>query len=249
VILLALRDPHWYIRELAIKALYDLLTDENRTDIKKRLQDIAKNDAKATVRADALECLLTNFSDDAALYETYKTALSDRSYAVIGAGLSGIVQLDPKEGLTLAKKFENEKSSRLLLIIAGIYASSGTDENNDFFLNIAPKFRGYAAIGYAGYYTTFLKKHGSDESINKSLEVFQSIAKNEPVKWVKYYGMRSINDLIKMYQDREEKLSMKIRDLKETNSDATGLKKLEDDLAQAKAQREKLTGIYNDLIK
>jgi aminopeptidase N len=249
VILLALKDPHWYIREMAIRALNDLLTDENRAEIKKQLQQIAKNDPKATVRADALESLNTNFKGDASLYETFKTALTDKAYSVIGAGLTGIVQIDPKEGMALAKQFENEKSNSITLIVAGIYATNGTDENNDFFLRIASKFRGYAAIGYAGYYTTFLKQHASDESIDRSIPVFQNISKNESVKWVKYYGQRSINELIKMYQERIEKLEVKINDLKQTNADATGLKKLETDLEKAKSQRDKLTGIYNDLIK
>jgi aminopeptidase N len=249
IILLALKDPHWYIREMAIKALNDMMTDENKPDIKKRLQDLAKNDPKANVRADALESLNANFKGDASLYDTYKLALSDKAYSVVGQGLTGIVQIDPREGLSLAKQLENEKSTSIMLIIAGIYANNGSDENNDFFLRVAPKFRSYAAIGFAGYYTTFLKQHGSDESINKSLEVFENISKNETVKWVRYYGQRSINELIKMYQEREEKLTQKINDLKQTNSDATGLKKLEDDLNQARAQREKLTGIYNDLIK
>jgi hypothetical protein len=52
-----------------------------------------------------------------------------------------------------------------------------------------------------------------------------------------------------MYQDREDKTVTKINDLKQTNADATGLQKLEDELVKIRAEKEKLTKVYNDLVK
>ena len=251
ILRLAIADKFWYIRSTAIHSLGQIMTKANayRTEIRMKMQDIAKNDPKATVRADALEFLNQNFKGDASLKDTYMTALNDKAYSVIGQGLSGVVQLDEKKGIQLAKNYENEKSNSIMLIIAGIYAAHGSDANNDFFISIAPKFRGFAAIGYTGYYTAFLKNFGSDESINKSIPVFQNIAKTETSKWVKYYGQKSINDLIKMYQERKEKTQEKINDLRSTNNDATGLKKLEEDLARINSQLEKLTTAYNEIVK
>ncbi len=249
VALLALKDPHWYIRELGIRGLGEMLNESNRADIKTKMQDLAKNDPKAGVRTDALEFLNTNYKGDAGLMETFKNALTDKSYGVMGQGLSGIVALDPKQGLLMAKQYENEKSNLLLLNIAGIYANNGSDENNEFFLKIAPRFKSFSAIGFAGAYVNFLKEHGSDESVNSSIPVFQNISKNESSKWVKYYGQKSINDLIKMYQEREEKTNAKLNELKSTNSDAVGIKKLMSDLEKIKAQEEKLGTVYNELIK
>ena len=249
VIMLGMKDPHWNIREIAVRSIGDVLNDNNRADVKQKLIDLSKNDPKASVRSAALEMLTANFKNDPSLGDVYKAALNDKAYSVIGQGLSGFMNIDPKEGMKLAKNYENEKSSNLLLIIAGLYATYGSDENNDFFLKIAPRYHSFSAIGFASYYTTFLKRYGSDESIDRSIPVFQRIATTESSKWVKYYGQKSINEFIKMYQDREDKTVTKINDLKQTNADATGLQKLEDELVKIRAEKEKLTKVYNDLVK
>lgn len=249
MILLALKDKHWSLRDMAIRSLADILSETNKNDIKERLQAIAKNDPKATVRADALSFLVNHYKGDVTLTDCFRNALNDRSYEVLGEGLSGITAIDPKEGLKLAKQYEDEKSTSLLLKVASVYASNGSDENNAFFLKVAPKFTGFGSIGFANYYTVFLTQRAGDESINQSISVFENIAKNESSKWVRYYGQKSLNELIKYYQDKIDSLQAKINDLKQTNKDATGLKKLEDDLAQAQAQKEKIVERYNALVK
>ena len=52
-----------------------------------------------------------------------------------------------------------------------------------------------------------------------------------------------------MYQEREDETKKKIDDLKATSKDATGLQKLQEDLVKIQAQKDKLTAIYNSLIK
>jgi hypothetical protein len=98
------------------------------------------------------------------------------------------------------------------------------------------------------HYVRFLEKC-SDETVLKSLPVFERVAKGENSKWVKYFGQKGVNDLVKVYKAREESLQTKIKEMKETNPNATGLSKLENDLVMTRDTREKLSAFYNSLLE
>ena len=55
----------------------------------------------------------------------FKQALKSESYAVQGAALSGIDQLDPAQALQMAKGFEKDNRGALTQAIVGVYAESG----------------------------------------------------------------------------------------------------------------------------
>ena len=246
VILSALTDPFWYIRSEALSYCKELVSTKKEL-LKEMVIHMAKTDPKSSVRADAVE-FLTKHYGDASCLEIFKVAMNDQSYSVIGEGLKGITKVDPKEGMKLAKNLESEKNSRILLSIANLYAENGDDSNNDFFMNIAPQFKGFNNIGYLNTYVSFLKRC-QDETVTKSIPVFENVARNGSSKWVKYFGQKGINDLARHYKDKAEKLQMKIKDVKETNPNATGLTKMESDLKAASEMAEKLSVIYNSLIQ
>jgi aminopeptidase N len=246
-LLRAVNDKFWYLREYAISKLSNIF-EENKVAIKEKLVDLAKSDPQSDVRISALEFLVKNYPGDADLMSLYKYAMTDKSYGVMGVGLSGITKLNPEEGMKLAKGLESEKSTSLLFSIAELYAENGSDANNDFFINSASRFKGFSNIGFVNLYVAFLKRC-SDETVLKSLPVFENIAKNESSKWVRYFGQKGVNDLVKFYQDKEDKLNQKISEIRSTNPNPTGIKKLEEDLANIQLTKEKLSMFYNGLIQ
>lgn len=246
VILSALDDPFWSLRSDAIKFAKDYLTTD-KDMLREKISRIAMNDPKAAVRADAVEFLYKNMPD-ANVLEVFKKAMQDQSYSVIGAGLKGITKVDPKEGMKMAKGLESEKNNQLLLSIASLYAEHGDDSHNEFFQRIAPEFKGFGNIGYLNTYVSFLKRC-SDETVIKSIPVFERVAKNESSKWVRYFGQKGVNDLARYYKDKAETLSGKIKSVKETNPNAPGISKMEADYEAARGMAEKLTVIYNSLIQ
>ncbi len=246
VILAALDDPFWDLRSYAIKKSSDIISYK-RDVIREKMIKMAQSDPESSVRADALEFLSKNFSD-ASLTDVFKTALNDQSYAVLGRALSGLAKINPQEGLKLAAGLENEKSNSVLLTIASVYGEHGSDAQNDFFLRKASSFKGFGNIGFLNIYTQFLKKC-SDETVIKGLPIFEKVAKQEGSKWVRYFGQKGVNDLIKHYRERSDKLKSKIRDVKEANPNATGLAKMEEELKQSDMMVEKLTVVYNGLVQ
>ena len=58
----------------------------------------------------------------------FKQALSSQSYAVQGAALTAISQLDPQQALPLAKGFEKDNKGALTQAIITVYAISGGDD-------------------------------------------------------------------------------------------------------------------------
>lgn len=246
VILSALNDPFWSVRADAISFCKDYISTD-KDFLRGKISQLAKNDPKPKVRAEAVEFLYKNYGDETVL-EVFKSAMQDQSYAVIGAGLKGITKVDPKEGMKMAKSLESEKNNGLLLSIASLYAEYGDDSHNEYFQRIAPEFKGFANIGYLNTYVSFLKRC-SDETVIKSIPVFERVAKNESSKWVRYFGQKGINDLARFYKDKAESLGAKIKSVKETNPNAPGISKMEADHDAAKQMAEKLTVIYNSLIQ
>ena len=65
----------------------------------------------------------------------FKEALKSQSYAVQGAALAAINQLDPAQALTLAKGFEKDNEGALTTSIITIYGTSGGDEQWPYVYN------------------------------------------------------------------------------------------------------------------
>jgi len=228
----ALTDKFWKIRESAIRMLDGKL--ENNEADKQILTGIAAKDEKASVRAAALEILSKNFSKDQTLLPVYKSALKDRSYSVIGEGLNAIAKLNPAEGLEEAKAFRDETSPHLLQSVCSIYANYGSDQDLEFFRTSAPKFKSWEQIGFMLNLGNFLKNRCSDETVLKGLPIMESTLKSAGNKYVKYYGMNSMNELLNHYQDLQDKTQKKITEMKSANPQATGIKPLEDQLVSYK---------------
>lgn len=245
-IISALSDKFWSLRNDAIAMLKDVAPG-HEAEIKTKLVDIAQHDPKSIVRAAALEYLSGNYKDED-LQTLYKNGLNDKSYAVLGASLQGIAKANPEEGMKLAKQYESEKSSEVLYAIADLYAKYGTDANSTFFETSGDQFTGFSKIGYITTYGAFLKKDKKDETVNKGVAILEAIAKDEnSSKWVAYYAKKSIKDLMTMYADRESVANTKLKNLKDTNPNAAGTQELQSQADNAKAQKEKLTAIYNGL--
>jgi len=242
IIISALTDKFHGLRDDAIAMLKDIRPGHEK-EVKEKLVMLAKSDPKANVRSSAMNYLVQNYSD-ADLQSLYKTGLADKSYAVLGVSLAGIAKADAKEGMKLAKEYENEKSAEVLYSIAEVYSKYGSDENNDFFIKAEPQFGGFEKIGFITQYGAFLKTVKRDETVNKGAALLAEIAGREGTsKWVAYYAKKSIKDLVTMYEDREHAAASK----KEGSSASVGTQEQDEQIANARAQRDKLAEIFNSI--
>ncbi len=245
IILSALNDKFWALRENALESLKDIHSGHEK-EIKNKLIEIAANDEKSLVRSSAIEYLSAVYKDED-LQIVYKNALKDNSYLVLGNAIRAFAKGNPKEGMHVAKQLENEKSKDVLYSIANVYAENGTDENNDFFIKSQKYFKGFAAIGYINEYASFLKNEKKDETVLSGVNLLADIVKDEAaIKWVSYYAKKSIFELANMYETKENKLTEKLKNTKQDSINPSP-KELETQLAKVKEVHKKITDIYDGL--
>jgi len=125
ILIAALKDKYYGLQVKAIQAL-DLSNDDIRTAALGMLTSLAQTGENTLVKAAAITALSKLKSDTYLLL--FKDALSSQSYAVQGAALNALGDLDPSQALSLAKNYENDNKGALSLAILAIYANNGGDE-------------------------------------------------------------------------------------------------------------------------
>jgi aminopeptidase N len=238
VIIAALTDKFWSLRQQAIVALKDIPATY-KVEVKDKILKLAEEDSKAAVRAAALAYLSFNYTD-VSLMSIYKNSLQDSSYNVVSFALMAIAKTDSIQGLALARQFENAKNTDLLYAVATIYSKFGNEENNNFYINSIDKFPQYSKISFLIQYGLFLNNIENVDTLNSGVAVLENIAKDKKsLTWVAYYAKKSIGDLIQGYAT---KIDMDSKQLKKTYSEPLELK-----IKKEKDQKEKMQLVYDKL--
>lgn len=166
LILDALDDDFWYIRELAIGKLKKLKR-QMPDEIYEKLESIVRTDENSRVRAGAVKFLAEEFFDGT--YEAKTRSLigevikNDSSYMAVSRALGGLTKgnkSDIKQAVLLAEEMKDEPSSILRSQIAQIYSNHGGKEHLSYFIESLKNghVTGYEAIGVMGSFTALLKK-------------------------------------------------------------------------------------------
>jgi len=122
VLIAALHDKYYRLQIKAIKAL-DMKNDAIRNAALPILASLAQTDPNTLVQAAAITAL-GNLKASGNM-DIFTTALKSRSYAVQGAALTAISQLDGAKALKLAHGFEADNMDDLTTAMVGVYATSG----------------------------------------------------------------------------------------------------------------------------
>jgi aminopeptidase N len=181
LILDALNDPFWGIREEAI-ALTTKLKEPKRAEAISKLIQLAANDPKSSIRAAAL-AKLGNLMEAEEVEQYYVKAISsDSSYSVISAALGALGQDNPEKAMALAEPFENEKSSKMLSEIGELYGGHAGPEKYDFFMNAINEGTviGYDKLGLIGGFTVFVSKQ-EYEAYEKSYAFYDGLQSSKDV--------------------------------------------------------------------
>lgn len=175
LILDALKDPFWGIREEAI-GLTTKLKEAKKLEAIELLKVIAVKDPKSSVRGAALAKLgkLMEPKDVEALYVT--AISSDSSYSVMSSALSSLGKDNPEKALALATPLENEKSSKMLSGIAQLYAGHAGEDKQIFFENAmnGNVLQGYDKLGVIGAYTGFVARQDY-EIYEKAYDIYKGL--------------------------------------------------------------------------
>jgi len=124
IIIAALKDKYYGLRIKAIKAL-NLTNDDIRTAAQPILASLAQTDDNTLAKAAAISALgKLNASGNSTLF---KQALNSESYAVQGAALTALSQVDATDALKQAKALEKDNKGALTTAIFSLYATKGGD--------------------------------------------------------------------------------------------------------------------------
>lgn len=119
----ALNDPYFRIRSLAITNLAKVTPDDA---LIAKMESIAKNDPKRTVKAEAIDFLAKLKKESYS--SLFMQATKDSSYTLAGAGLEALSEIDSAAALTLAKELSKSPSKgRLNEAISGIMITYGDE--------------------------------------------------------------------------------------------------------------------------
>ncbi|MCJ8211300.1 M1 family metallopeptidase [Mucilaginibacter sp. RS28] len=132
VVTSALNDKYDPLKIEAIKLL-NLNNDNVRNVAVPILTKLAQETKSALVQAAALNKLAALKA--AGNLNLFKNAVSSQSYAVEAAALSGIYQIDQKQGITYAKQLAPQAEGPLTIRIATIYAETGQNSEWPFVYN------------------------------------------------------------------------------------------------------------------
>jgi len=124
----AIKDKYYGLRSYTIAAL-DLKKTTVKTEMEPLLADIAKNDAKPTVRAAAIGLLGQYGKAD--YKPLYVKAIQDSSYTVAGEALGALAQLDGDAALANAKTFSKQPmKGKLGSVVSQILIEAGGGEED-----------------------------------------------------------------------------------------------------------------------
>lgn len=211
LILDALNDPFWDIRELAIKKVAKL-DGQHKTAGIARLKEMVINDPKSSVRSVALGAL-EKYMDDKELEAIYKERVkNDPSYSVVTTALKGYGKSAPKEAMALAETMEGEKSSKMIAGIAQLYANNAGPEKYSFLEEAmnGNVVQGFDKLGVMNSFTMYLSGQ-EPEIVEKALSAYQSIG-DKGGFYMKMFLPQNLDYLIKQFSAKISELNLEVKE-------------------------------------
>ena len=222
LILDALKDPFWKIREIAIEKSAFLTGDNKNTGIE-LIKGILRRDENSAVRAQAVNFLAENLTPMEATILLRDHLLEELSYKVISSAIISLNQVNHEAAIESLKMYENDQTPKIRLLLANVYAADGKLEHLDFYLNLFKnsKLKGYDALSALNAFSMYMSKQAISIQV-KALDIY----KNQQLTGNYYAKMglpTNVNYMIQTIEKQSEKstdpqeLSMQkalIKDLK-----------------------------------
>ncbi len=231
-------------RSDAVAVLSDAAKDKE-AELKPLFISISEKDANTRVRAAAIKALASNYKGDD-LNALYEKALNEKSYAIVSEGFDAIAKINTELAMKKAIALENEMSKEIIYSIADLYAKNGTDENHAYFKKVKKQFNGYELMAYGNIYGKFLKRCTKPETAIDGAKELAKMGASDS-KYVKYAAQKVMKDnLLNVWQDKEDKLKSKIEKAKKENQDITAMSS---ELKTVSETKNQILDLYNSIKK
>lgn len=175
LVLDALKDKFWRIRQMAVQKLFNYDGDDFLI-VEKALQNSIKNDPKGAVRADAILAVKNFLNPQNDIL--FRAALNDSSYLNNAAGLEALFTNNVADSEELANQFLNIPDINIFASVANYFASEADPKKYDWFVKRINKMEGYEIYQNIGIFGAFLSKTDSLTK-EKSLPFLKNMAINQ----------------------------------------------------------------------
>ncbi len=176
---LALKDKYEVLREYTLSKL-DLKNPTVKNAVESIIADIAKNDKKSTVRAEAISLLSAYNKPE---YKSlFLAAAKDSSYSVAGAALMGLMGVDEAAAVAEVKKIKSQPAKgRLSAALMSILVNNGAEEDFDI---VASNFDAMA-LGQEKFealqpFAQYLSKVNDTDKFKKGIDMITDFRESIP---------------------------------------------------------------------
>jgi hypothetical protein len=215
--------------------------------IKPKLISMASTDAKSSVRVAALGSLYELYENDEDVSAIVRKALTDSSYNVMCKAMTLLSKINAEEALKFAGKMESEKNSDVLITIADIYSTKGTDANNDFFVTAYRSINGFDKYSFVNIYSKYLSGNRGMDAINKGLPMLEDMAVNSGAWWMRLVGIQTISELSTTLSNKQIEVQLKSDELLKSDPKSAEGMQLRKDAEATKAMNEKVSALLKDI--
>ena len=199
----ALTDPFWLIRQTAIeKTTY--LDELNRFKAMDMVKEMALKDPNSSVRSSALQFFMDQ-NERLTLKELLKETLAyEKSYITIQKATSLALQLSPETAEEVLKPLKSSIDKKTVLMLTGVLALSQDTNHINYFLALIKqnRFKGYDALELLNNFTYYISTLPIEFQV-KAFDVYKKY-KEEGNYYAKMYLPQNVFYLIQAIESKEQ---------------------------------------------
>lgn len=157
---------------LRTTTIQKIATTSYKTDpvVLSTIEGIAKSDRDKKTKAAAIKFLVKN--GDAKYIPIYQAAVTDSSYTVAGAALTGLSALDKANAYTIAKRYSTDAKGALGIVVTEMLIANGTEADFEFiastYENAPPSFE---KVTMTAKFADYLAKLNDISKIKKGIDL------------------------------------------------------------------------------
>ncbi len=173
-----LKDKYAPLREYTINKLAEGKLAKD-ADVIKSIADLAATEKNKKAKAAALAFLAA--TGDAKYLQLFKSNVTDSSYSVAGAALTGLAVLEPTNAYALAKKYSTDAKGDLEAAVNDIIMSNGTEADFELVANSydkAPLSR--EKVDASATFAAYLEKVQNIASVKKGIDMIIKFRNSVP---------------------------------------------------------------------
>ncbi|MCC9137629.1 M1 family aminopeptidase [Pontibacter silvestris] len=184
----ALRDNFWYVRSTAINVLSSL-EKEKAAVVEEQIRQIAQNDKKGSVRADAILALAGWYGNKYS--NLYEKVMNDSSYQVAAAGILAYSSTGATDVGAKLAQFDDTGNEDIALALSSYYALQGGVEKQDWFMEKIKQSKGsnlyYLLQSYGAYLASY-----SETNTPEAIALLSDIAQNNNLYYVRLAAFQAL---------------------------------------------------------